>query len=193
MDKFLDVYIDENINSLIISGKPTTQELLEAWSNIHEEYVDLMGDNNQKYYLQLSKEAMVLKAKIALVESSIYLLSEMYVKKIADRLVKMLGGSFKFDFKNKKSYQKDIQGLINRSKSLHIEYKLKQSQVETLEQEQKGEQPTRESFIVIFINLRAYYKYHVPNNITVLEFCKMLKDLINHNEKLKDHGSRRKN
>lgn len=193
MDKFLDAYIDGNLKSLIISGNPTEQEINEAWAGIYEEYVDLMGDKNQKFYLEVSKETMILKAKIALIESSIFLLSKIYIKQVADRVVKILGGKFNFDFFNKEAYEKDIQGLKIRSKSLSIEYKLKQSQLETLEAEQKGEKPTRDLFIVIFINLRGYYKYHVPNTISVLEFCKMLKELIHHTEKINQHGSRRKN
>lgn len=193
IELFINCLVEENLANLIIYGNPPAIALQEAWSKIYEEYIDLIGDAHQKFYIKVSKEYSNLLARYTLLNTSIDVLAHVFHPELAKKITGEIGGNFKFDIKNPVAYMSDIDGLRNRVKSLKIELQLKELELNTLQQSQSGEPVTREYFTTIFINLRAFYKYYVPTTVSVSEFCLMLNDVTKQIEKINSHGSRGKN
>jgi hypothetical protein len=49
--KYRDCTVNGNLSALIISGFPPESELRSAWLDIQQEYADVIGDNEQRNYL----------------------------------------------------------------------------------------------------------------------------------------------
>jgi len=178
-DKFEDCYVDNDLSSLIISGTPTQQELQECWDVMHEDYIYAIGDSEQKLYLRLYKEVSELTTRIHLIRRIIEVLYNYRVKKMEDILNKELKSSFKFDSSKPEEYDKLLQKAYSKSKSLIIQYDLKNIQLKAIEKGQEkngGQKPTREYFSGIINVMRIVHKCPIDKKvITAFEYIDLVR------------------
>jgi hypothetical protein len=183
---FIDCSVNDNYHALVISGHPTEQELLFAWSNIQQEYADAMGNHEHRLYITLFKEVTILKITLQTIHCLIEILQEVYYEPYAAELNKLLRTDFKFDHTDQNKYNETLRRCFNRSKGLKIDLELKLIQYKAIEKknQETGKKPTREYYQSILITLSDYAKYQLQDSITVYEFCDRLRRFNNYCEQV---------
>lgn len=185
--RFIQVVVDNNIYALIITGKPTDDELYQAWEDIRSEYTDAIKDYESKMIISLEKELLRIKITYQQIVELIDVLKKVYTVQFARELNKLLKSSFKFDVTKPEEYDKELQNATNRSKGIKIEMDLKQINFDAIVSKRaatKSEKPTREYFHGILITLSDFAKYLISeDSITVFEFCERIRRLNQHLEK----------
>lgn len=188
LSRFIDVLVDQNIYALIITGKPSDIELLEAWSDIQIQYADAIKDNETRMLATLGKELNRLKITHQQILDAIKVLKNYYTPQFANMLNKLLSTSFKFDVRLKEDYDNDLKRAANRSKGIMIAIQLKQKAYDAMRTKfgTSDQKVTREYFQGILITLSDFVQYRVGDNIAVFEFCDRIRRLNQHNETIKN-------
>lgn len=192
LNRFIDIVVDGNFAALIITGYPSIEELHAAWRDIQGEYADAMGDHEHRMYISLYRDVKCLEITLKQIQWLIDQLREVYYKKLADRLNKLLLTSFKFDRTNPEKYFNELTRCANRSKGIKIEMELKLAQFQVMQQARKdqeeGKKPSREYYQAMLITLSDHVKYPVSDSITVFEFCNRIQRFTDYCNEIKKRG-----
>lgn len=173
LSNFITCLVDNNLNALVKSGLPTSEVLQDTWIDILAEYSDCIGTNENKMFLSIYKELIVLDAKLKIIDSCADVLSGTHEDSIAKMLNELCKTNYKFLGENR---IKELQSCLNRSKSLKIAFDLKMIQFEAIREKQnKGEKPSRKYFISILIFLSNHAKYAITDSISVAEYCERVR------------------
>ena len=124
---FIDCLCHKRFERLIKSGKPSQDEIMEAWNELFTEYCDLSGSNEMNEVLQVTKKIGVIQSKLTAISLSVVVLSHRD-SEIAKENLRNLGFNFDFD----KDLVNDLQRVIAASKGYHIELKSLQKRYEAL-------------------------------------------------------------
>jgi hypothetical protein len=175
LSKFIDCTVDNNLFALVRTGKPTNEQLEQAWEQISQEYADAIGDTEHRMYVSVYRDVKVLGTTLQQIHWLIAQLKEVYFSGYANRLNNLLKTNFKFDYTNPAQYFNELSRCINRSKGIKIDLDLKMVQFEVMQksrqQQSEGKRPTREYYQAILITLSDHVKYPISDSITVYEFC----------------------
>ncbi len=184
---FISCLVTGDLTYLIKSGSPTNKEIDEAWDVITEEYATATGNHEHRLYISLMKELALLKCDYKLILTLIQVLREVYDKRLASELNKLLTVNFKFDISNPVQYNHELDRCIKRSKDILLNIELKESQFKAIQEKftTKQSKPTKEYFHSILITLSDHAKYSITDRITVYEFCERLKRFTQYVESLK--------
>ncbi len=186
LSRFIECLVDNNLKALIISGVPHEDALNEAWANIYEQYVEAIGDNENKMYLLLYKEITKTAIDISLIDKLIEVLQTYRVKNFEDMLNGALKTNFKFDASKPEEYEKLLKRCQNRSKSININHNLKKLQLEAMQKkaEGKSQKPTKEHFSSVLNVLSKHNAYRVnAADITVYEYIDLIQLMNQFNSK----------
>ncbi len=192
LSQFIRVTVDENIYALVISGKPSDEDLIEAWGQIQLQYADAMKDNEYKLLVSLMKEVHRISILYDSIHMAIAELRKRYVKQFADRLNRWLESSFKFDVRFPDDYEEDLKRAYNRSKGIKLDLDLKRASYEAIQKKfsSAGNKLTREYFQGILITLSDHVRYPVTDSVTVFEYCDRIRRLNDHLKMAKQNGRR---
>lgn len=175
MDRFITCMVEGELSSLVISGKPTNEQLSKAWLDIQQEYSDAIGDSEYTYYLNVFKETALLTIKLSSIQILVEILSNFYSEDFCIELNKLLDKKIKLNFDEKEDYYKQLQACLTRSKSLKIRIELKNIELGALQKKfssAKRVEPTREYFQAMFTTLSDHAKYFIDEkSITVFQYC----------------------
>lgn len=178
--EFIKFTVDDNLYALVISGKPTEDELSEAGANLVMEFDDRMGDGESKMYLELLKEVTLLNCDYEMIQSIILpMLSRVHLQYMADELNAIIkyDPPFAFDPEYPVQYRKDLKRCDTRSKSILIQYQLKKAELDQMIDKNKGhEKATKEHYYSILSALSRHNKFHVTDHITVFDYCEFVKE-----------------
>jgi hypothetical protein len=154
----------------------TEEQLVAAWDNIYYQYVDLTQDSEQKAYINLSKEAVILGIKIQIVETCIEVLRLEFRQEIVEELRQWMPTFEKFDPADPKQYLKDIEAVEMRSAELKVELSHIQSELNEITQTET-EPVTALSIERILTRIEMQRQYQINKSITsVASFGLMLND-----------------
>lgn len=189
MDRFIRCLIDKEYSALIISGKASDEDLLNAWANILGEYHELKGDTIDAIaQLSLIRDINKLRTHLVLVEYCISFLADRYSVVIASCLLK-LGYVFAPDDQDPAKYFPILEGIINQSKTKYIQL---QQLLEQLNGEQIKEQRAitandfQEALIEIEEMQKISYDFQV---LTVSKFILLERKLMRRIETLKNRAN----
>ena len=182
LSRFIDVTVDGNVYALVISGKPTLNDLETTWENISTQYSDAMGDSEHQLYLSLYKEIHILTATYKSIFDIVEILRGFPHEGLKTELNSLVGTSFKFDYADPEKYHNELDRCLKRSKGLKIQLDLKLKSFEAISAKFKDNagKPTREYFYSVLITLEDYSKVRLDENITVFQFCERVKRLNKH-------------
>lgn len=189
---FIKCIVDDDLHSLIISGTVQPSELIEAWSEIRQQYADAIGDHEHRFATSLYKEVSLLKNKYQSIILLIDMLSHAYKKELADELNDLLGTNFSFNTDDTEKYAHELQRCLTRSNSFLLDLELKERQYESISgnSSKSSKPPKKEYFYSILITLSDHAKYAVQDTITVFEFCERLKRYNHYVEEVKRLNSK---
>jgi hypothetical protein len=146
MPAFLDALCDDNLNSLLIDGKATKDQLTQAWLLILSEYYELKDngiDGNEQ--VLLSRDIQKLNNHLYLLDVCVQYLLNQYSESIADS-VRRLGYSFRPASREPIDYIVELNAVVQKSKTKYIQLKQLIKQLEKQMDEAGTEKPRRESF-----------------------------------------------
>jgi Ca2+-binding EF-hand superfamily protein len=146
MPSFLDALCDDNLNSLLIDGKATKDQLTQAWLLILSEYYELRGDgidSNEQW--SLSRDIQKLNNHLNILDVCVKFLLDRYSESIANS-VRKLGYSFRPTAFEPVDYIDQLNEVVNKSKTKYIQLKQLIKQLENKMAEGGREKPNRESF-----------------------------------------------
>lgn len=183
--RFIRCLCEGDYSALVIEGEADPGTLVEAWQNIHQEYITLMGNSQDNYLFTLMLEVNRLYFRHLSITEAVKLLGAHRF----DELVMMLkkeGFNYPFNPNDTEGYRKDLNKVVNRAKSLLVELEQKKKQLELLQQSQSTGKLDREYFDKILITLSQHMGFKLEKDkTTVTEYIYTLKDYISHCERLK--------
>lgn len=146
MPSFLDALCDDNLNSLLIDGKATKDQLAQAWLLILAEYYELRGDGidgNEQW--SLSRDIQKLNNHLHILDICVQFLLEKYSESIADS-VRRLGYSFRPTSFEPVDYIVELNAVVQKSKTKFIQLQQLIKQLEQQMTDAGNEKPKREIF-----------------------------------------------
>lgn len=184
---FIQCDVNENLSALIITGFPSQDELKAAWLNIQQETADSGGNSEHILYRELYKEVAILLLDIEACEKIISLLWNVNSLYFQTELNELLSSDYKFDWDDRKAYEKELSRAANKVKALrNINYTLKKDQLDVMNQKNStGEKVTIEYWYNILYTLEDHAGYKLGDKISVHEFFVRLKRYNDHCEKSK--------
>lgn len=121
MDKFVECICFDNYDVLIISGKATRLQLLNAWVLILTEYHELKGNdliNNEVWDIQ--REMIRINNHLVLLQHCVDFLWDKYSDSIVESVCNM-GYYFMPATKNPTEYRPLLNSIANQAKTKYIE------------------------------------------------------------------------
>lgn len=189
---FIECIVDQKFDSLIISGDPPQPEILEAWANIYSEYLDLLGDSESHYIIDLQRQAELLNYKITVTEGIIKVLEFLHVQKLVDTLKQ-----FRFDTKHlvqdHHGYRNNLSRITSRLASMKLKLQGMVNEVADYYKDKTTENITREFFHRQLARLSKFQGYHLKiKKLMVTEYVAILKDYLSQSKIVND-GKEREN
>lgn len=146
MERFLDALCDDNLNSLIIEGGATKDQLTQAWVLILSEYYELRDDGlDGNEQCLLSRDIQKLNNHLTLLDICVKFLLEQYSDSIAES-VRKLGYSFRPTSFEPVDYIIELNSVVQKSKLKFTQLQQLIKQLESKMQEGGQENPKRETF-----------------------------------------------
>jgi hypothetical protein len=186
--RYVDALVDDNLAALIICGKPTDEQLAQAWQDIKIQYADVMGDAEGKRLVIIMRELAILNVTLSQIDAILQMLESYYCDALARELNRLIGGALKFDPAAEAQYEATLKRARNRSKGIVLARDLKQSQLDALQKtyEDKQGKPSRRYFQDILISLSDVSSYGLTmDSMSTYEFCERIHRLNKRNEHAK--------
>lgn len=186
MPAFLDALCDDNLNSLLIDGKATKDQLTQAWLLILSEYYELKDngiDGNEQ--VLLSRDIQKLNNHLNILDVCVQYLLDRYSESIADS-VRRLGYSFHPKSKEPIDYMVELNAVVQKAKTKYIQLQQLIKQLEKQMAEAGTEKPKREDFeqaIVYFEEMQGA-TYNI-DELTVSKYVMLEKKYTQKIEHLK--------
>lgn len=168
---FIDCLCHKRFERLIKSGKPSQDEILNAWNELFTEYCDLSGSNEMNEVLQVTKKIGVIQAKQTAIALSVIVLSHRNSEISKDNL-RQLGFNYDFDA----ALVDDLQRVISAAKSYEIELKSLQKRYEALTSKGGKSTITDAYFKRILVDLSKFMGFQLKATSTTVEEFLMIKN-----------------
>lgn len=176
LPKLIRILVDGDLSHLIISGKPSGQELSKTWAAIRLEYISILDLPNVRYTVELGAEIAILETKLYLTDKILTTLYIIY----DDRLTAMLRGlgfDFPFDPADRIAYYKSLQAVDEQKGGWEIELEQKRAEMREIEKvDGEGREITDEYFDDILAVLSKSQGYHLKaSDLSASQFAAMLR------------------
>jgi hypothetical protein len=161
---FIDAYCNVDLKGLIISGKPTPEELQKAWNEIVFEYSSLIKTEQSQYLFDLSKEISLLQWHINYVDGAIKLLSIRYEKEVAEEL-RELGYQVREDI-GTQEYEDALKRIISLCKTKVFDLDVAVEEYNRLHNTKEGKAQGEDEMFSTLAALSKYQGYNIDKNTT---------------------------
>lgn len=186
--KYRECTVHGNLSALIITGFPPESELRSAWLDIQQEYADIMGDSEQRNYLNALKEVHLLNCTLQQIAICIEWVGKClpmlpnpavqeYVNRFSGDLNSFLDAAFVFDYNDPEQYKENLVKAERRSKGIKLSLDVAMVNEEALRPAADKQKPDDAYFQSILITLSDAAGYYITDTITVLEFAQRIKRL----------------
>lgn len=170
---FIKIVCESDLKWLTISGKPTDQELGEAWDKIFSEYNEISDSQQGNYLIGLLREYYAIKGKIEIIQAIVDVLAKGRNDQLVDALHKA-GYRFPFNANDPAAYRKDLERTVSQAKTMVIRFQQLHDDLEKMQNESGKTNPS--DYDMILSELSKYQGYRLdPKQITVSEFCAIVK------------------
>jgi hypothetical protein len=104
---FIDCFCDQKFETLILQGEPTADELNDVWTDIMQQYTELIGGSDVKAKLYNIKQIARLESKLTRIDSLLKLLSVEPTEALFNLLY-----DFGYDLKKKEYNETNLQLVL---------------------------------------------------------------------------------
>jgi hypothetical protein len=186
--KFQDLVCDINLSVLIVSGEPSEIDLLECWSNLYSQYLDILGDTETMYIITLQRECEQTNTKIVITEAILNVLEFIHVQSLVDQL-KSYGWDTKYLKQGHSNYSQAINKIKGRVQFLKLRMEEKSNELTNYYKGQEEQTVSRSFFSKQLARLSKFQGYPIkPNKTYVPEYVAILKEYLSQ-FKPQDDGS----
>jgi len=176
LPRFIRILVDQDHSHLIISGKPSQQEILSAWRKINLEYITILDVPEVNFIMELQASIAVLEAKVFITDkiiSTLYIIHD-------DRLIAMLRGlgfDFSFDPMDRLTYYKNLNDVDQQTGAWRLELEQKDAELaEVQSKDEDGKKFTDDYFDDTLMILSKSQGYHLRAiDLTASQFAVLLK------------------
>lgn len=163
LDRFIDCYCNGNYSRLVKSGNPPEVELLSAWEQIQNKYVEIVGGEDFADRVNVVTQIQELSRKVEMVEALIEVLSIAPTEGLYLQL-------YEFGYSLPKlPYNEDSIERLCRMITAHMKRDVAQIQVlakQLEEQTPKGYKITEDVFYKILVEIADAFKVVLKENET---------------------------
>lgn len=192
MPAFLDALCEDNLNSLIIDGTASVEQLSEAWLLILSEYYELKGDGIEgNEQCALSRDINKLNNHLFILDLCIKFLLDRFSESIADS-VRKLGYTFRPTSTNPAEYVGLLNAIVQKSKTKFVQLQQLIKQLEAKMEDSGKEKPKRDDFerSVIYFEEMQGATYNM-DDLTVSKYLMLEKKYNQKIEQLKSLHAKR--
>lgn len=174
---FIECVCDNNLDLLVISGKPSQKDIEDCWFNLWYQYVDLNEDNEGVYILQLKKEVALLNHKIAVVDCAVLILRSLYVTELVKALKEYgITGVLK---PSHPEYSKSLDRVLAIMAPKKLSLQIKMKEVEDYETNSERGIIDRSYFDNMINRISKFQKYDIdPNKLMTSRFVLLIRDYL---------------
>lgn len=171
LKRFIKVSVTSDLRHLTISGRPTKEQLEQAWQDILEDYASQTKSTTHKAYLNALKEIAQLKTKIFVIQETIQRMAERPNEGFAE-LLRSLGFRFTYNPEDREQYQKDLKLTVSQSKTMLIRIAQREKDLESFIEHKDI---TELDYEDLLSEMGKFQGYRLdPKIITVSEFISIL-------------------
>lgn len=175
MRVFVACIVDSDLSGLLIEGSATDADLMEAWSNLYAQYVDLLGDAETEYTLYLQRDIALLTHKITAIECALNILAIRHEDLVVIAL-KDFGIDTSQLYIGNHKYAQELKRISIQLARFRLELKEKENELAERDGDDK-EPVTKAYFTKILSRLSKYQGYPLRiNELTIGEFAAHLKE-----------------
>ena len=175
LDIFIDVLVNRNLSRLVKSGYFSAKELESAWQKLWFEYCDLSGSPEYRQLFGMIKEAGYLEGKLMVIRLALQNMASTHDNGCVNLLYNY-GYKYPFDKSNPQEFLRDIQRVVDKSKTIELLITQTRGQIDKINQKSKGETVREEWFDNYLVGLSKYMGYRINRKvITISEFVRMRK------------------
>lgn len=176
---------ERDLSALIISGTPTTEELVIAWTIIFLQYVDASRDSNTRYRITMARDIERLRGKFTRIEALLFCLQTIRVQEAVELLQGMGNEDLAFPGDDLPQYFADLNLARGRSREIRLDLELLEIELAEFvasEDMTPRERANKLSFLNILSRIATFKKVAVirTSEITVAEFCAMFNEYLDH-------------
>lgn len=152
---------------LLKSGTADDDILVKYWNELFAEYAEKMQSATYSKVVSIYQELVRLQARAMIVSNSLLILAYRYDKEIAAQLTK-LGYTLTYDSSNMTAYEKQLQIIARKAKSITILILQKQEELEMLRKKSGENAATYEKFLQSVIVVSRFMGYKIDVKATTV-------------------------
>lgn len=192
---FVDCYVDDNLNSLIIDGPVEKNVLEKAWFDMRMQFSQATKNHSQVIYLNLLKETSVLSACVDAANDVIELMEYCYSPVLGKYLNKIIGARISWPEQNRQEINRSIKHAASYVKSMNLRLNIKSQELDKHKARiasGNDAKPTREYFDLLLNLIEEHFSVAVDYTILTSRFCDKITRMNKQNEKLNSRYARSK-
>lgn len=178
LDIYLECLFDKDYSRLVIKGKPTEDQILEAWEKICVEYSEIQNDGNGNELFQKTLQIQYLSGKITVVDKIIRHLQIAFSPDLIGilKFYGVLSGLTAENWEEPVTRFEKIGKIIANSKLWLTELDLERAAFDKLVGEQTEAKGGVEYFEDWLSSISNWRKYNIKaSDISVRQFIKEIK------------------
>lgn len=118
LSTFIKIWTNGDLKPLIISGEPSSDDLLTAWSNIYQQFLDGMQDKKAFYKVKLRNEIDKLDFDYRIIQAAIQRLSFGPSEWATEQLRRRVRVAGQFNPEDQATYYQELIVVLNHAQSL---------------------------------------------------------------------------
>lgn len=195
-DKFMACTCHGKYELLVKRGTYTQADLIEAWSGIQLEYIDLIEEPETLYIANLERDIRILHYRISTVETTCYLLRIVHDERLVQCL-RDFGYNYDFDPADPKKNENSFGAINNRLSKPRLDLEIKTGEYNELTKNRStSEKPSEKYFKSLLSKLAKFQGQTIirPKDIMTDEFCLLFREYvedINQQNKAIENGNKR--
>lgn len=186
LDRFIACYCYDNLAALIISGEFSLRELQDAWIVIYTEFIDLSYSADKKALTSLTRNIIVLEAKIMRVRCIVKYMAVQWDEEYANDL-RAMNFRYKYDSSRKKEYTDDLKMVLSRMQGWEIDLAVMNDEYQSYIKKDEGEKPDEIYFIQTLTRLAKWQGGGrlAANEVSATEYLMIKNDYHEYADELK--------
>lgn len=175
---YIKVCVTNDLSWLVIAGKPTKEQLADAWHEITEQYQFLSSEDvSGDYLLNLLIDISTLDERLRVVYNIVNFL---FIKR-SDELISILQDEYGYPFTySEESYEADLKATLAYASANKVSLDLAEAELKKYKEANKA--PTEFDYDSIVTLLSKYQGYPInEKEVTVTKFISIMNRYKNEN------------
>ena len=167
LSKFITCVCDDDYSVLVEDGSYTNEKITEAWQQVYTEYVTLTENTATIQAMALVDEINYWNLQHKVIVESVNLLKVWRSEELIT-ILKEKGYLFEYSATDLDAYQKDLERVLTRSKTILVQQAERERELATLSKDNEGKKSTRADFDSNIIVMSKFMGVMINDNETTV-------------------------